>query len=84
MKIVPYIIVYLALLVPTLFVALNKWSDMVDPPTLEIPHSFWLSGLGQCLWFGFVFALPAFPLFAFSFVMRRIKKRVKKDSHIVA
>jgi hypothetical protein len=86
MKITPYIIAYVALLLPTLFVALNKLVDIADPPvvTPDTGHSFWLSGLGQCVWFGAAFILPALVMIAFGFAMRRIRSMTRKDSHVVA
>ena len=81
MKIILCIIAYLALLFPTLFLALNKFVDIADPPivTADTGHSFWLTDIGQCLWFGAAFILPAVVVFVFGFMQRR-----KEDSHVVA
>lgn len=86
MKITLYVIAYLALLFPTLFVAVNKLVDIADPPvvTPDTGHSFWLTGVGQCLWFGAAFILPAVVVFAFGFARRRIWSLREKDSHAVA
>ena len=86
MKIALYIIAYLALLFPTLLVALNRLVDIADPAvvTPDTGHSFWLSGFGQCIWFGIAFILPALALFVLRFAMRRIWRLADKDSHVVA
>ena len=85
MKITLCIIAYLALLLPTLLVALNKLVDIADPPvvTPDTGHSFWLTGIGECLWFGVAFILPALVVLAFWFAMRRIWNLSEKDSHVV-
>jgi hypothetical protein len=66
MKIALYIMGYIALLAPSLFVALMRWVDLADPPVVNpnADPSFWLSGFGQCLWFGLAFVLPALVLYA--------------------
>jgi len=84
MKIALYIFGYLALLFPTLLVALNRLVDIADPPTPEISHSFWISGFGRCIWFGIAFILPALALFVLSFVVRRFLRLAGKDLHVVA
>ena len=86
MKITLYIIAYLALLFPTLLMALNRLVDIADPPvvTPDTGHSFWLSGLGQCMWFGAAFILPAVVVFVFGFAIRRLWRLSEKDTHVVA
>ena len=65
MKITLYLIAYFPLLFPTFLVALNRLVDIADPPIIrpETGDSFWLTGLGQCLWFGAAFILPALVVF---------------------
>ena len=86
MKATSYIIAYVALLIPTFFVALFRLVDIADPPvvTPETGHSFWLTGIGKCLWFGAAFVLPALVILAFRFAIRRIWRSSGKDSHVVA
>jgi len=86
MKIALYIIAYLALLFPTLLVALNRLVDIADPAvvTPDTDHSFWLSGFGQCIWFGIAFILPALALYVLRFAMRRILRLADKDTNVVA
>ena len=69
-KVVFYIFGYLALLLPSLIFALQKWWDIADPPTSEIPYSFWVTAWGQFLYFGFAFVAPAVVLIIFSFALR--------------
>jgi hypothetical protein len=76
-----YVSGYLALLVPSLAIAVNRWWDIADPPTLEIPASFWLSTLGQWVWFGSAFALPALLLCGLGFAFRLIRKLNAKYFH---
>jgi hypothetical protein len=86
MKITPCILAYVALLLPTLFVALNRFVDIADPPvvTPDTGHSFWLTGLGQCVGLGAAFILPALVVMASGFAMRRIRSMTRKDSQVVA
>jgi len=86
MKVTFYIIGYLALLLPTLMVALNKLVDIADPAvvTPDTGHSFWLSGIGQCIWFGAAFVLPALALLGFRCAMSRIWRSAAEDSHVTA
>ena len=86
MKVTLYIIGYLFLLFPTLLLALDKLVDIADPPvvTPSTDHSFWLSGFGQCVWFGVAFILPALALFILSIAMRQIWRLVERSSHDVA
>jgi hypothetical protein len=74
MKVAGLILGYLALLFPSLIIALDKWMDIADPPTVEVPYSFWTSACGQFVWFGFAFAAPALVLVVFKLAMRRIWK----------
>ena len=52
-----YIIEYLAVLVPTLLIAVLTWVNIADPPNPAAPDSFWVSRFGQCLWFGLAFQI---------------------------
>jgi hypothetical protein len=76
MKAVGYILGYLALLIPCFLVALFHWVNMVDPPTLEVPHSFWLTPVGEWLYFGAAFVAPLLILVAFRYAMRYVWKGV--------
>jgi hypothetical protein len=69
-----YIAGYLVLLVPTFFFAVIKWVDMADPPDPNQLDSFWVCDLGQWMWFGLAFALPAFVLLALSLAVRWIRR----------
>lgn len=71
---------YFAILLPSLSYSWNQYIDMVDPPFFnpQIIHSFWLSGLGGCLWFGATFAMPAAALVAFCYVIGRVWKLFRK------
>ena len=86
MKIVLYILGYLALLLPSLMLAVNKYVDLADPAvvTPSNEHPFWLSGFGQCVWFGIAFLLPALVLLGFRYAMRSLWRGAEKDSHAVA
>ncbi len=84
MKVIAYMLGYLALLVPSLFFALCGWMDIADPPTLYIPHSFWLTGCGQFIRFGLAFVVPALIVLCFGGVMKLVCKRDGKDSHALA
>ncbi len=72
MKTVFYAIGYFIILFPTLLAALDEWVEMADPSDLnpKFDHTFWLSGFGECLWFGFAFALPALILMGFRYATR--------------
>ncbi len=81
MKLVPYIIVYIVLLIPSLMVALDKFVAIVfDPPVVNpnINTAFWLSWFGECLWFGVAFILPALVLFAFHFAANTFGRKLKR------
>ncbi len=84
MKVIAYVLGYLALLVPSLFFALCVWTGIADPPTLRVPPSFWLTGVGQFTWFGLAFVAPAFVVLIFGLVMKLASNRGGKDSHAEA
>jgi hypothetical protein len=76
---------YFVLLIPSLTISVNAYMDLADPPSFDliVNHSFLLSDIGGWLWFGAAFALPAFVLFSFSYVLRRIKQALRKGSNVV-
>ena len=86
MKATAYIVAYVALAIPTFFAALFRLVDIADPPvvTPETGHSFWLTSVGQCLWFGTAFLLPALVIFAFRFGARRLWRLSERNSHVLA
>ena len=75
MKIALYIFCYLGFLFPSLVVALGRWMDIADPPTVEVPYSFWLSQFGESLWFGMAFLFPAVATFVFIGALQLFWKR---------
>jgi len=81
MKAAYHIIGYLALLLPTLMVALDKLVDIADPAvvTPDKGPSFWVSDVGECIWFGTAFVLPALALLVFRCAMSRVWRSAVKD-----
>jgi len=79
-----YLIKYLAVLLPTLLIAVLTWVEFADPPNPAAPDSFWVSRFGQCLWFGLAFALPACAVLAFNAALKLRWGRTGRDSYDAA
>ena len=67
-----YILAYVALAVPMLFVTTFMWVDFVDPAVIDpnVDYAFWTSGLGCWLFFAAPLVLPALIVGAFTYVLR--------------
>ena len=83
MKIVSYIAGYLVLLLPAFLFAVVSWVDMADPPDPSTPDSFWVSDLGQWMWFGMAIVLPALALLALNLALRVIRSQSRRHSRAV-
>jgi hypothetical protein len=79
-----YFIEYLAVLVPTLLVAVLAWVIIADPPNPAAPDSFWVSRFGQCLWFGLAFVLPPCAVLAFNAAVKVLWRRSEKNYYDAA
>jgi hypothetical protein len=79
-----YLIEYLAVLLPTLLIAVLAWVEIADPPNPAAPDSFWVSRFGQCVWFGLAFVLPACAVLAFNAALEVLWSRSGKNSYDAA
>jgi hypothetical protein len=84
MKKALYLFEYVAVLLPTLLIAVLAWVEFADPPNPAAPDSFWVSRFGECLWFGLAFVLPACAVLAFNAGLKLLRRRGGDDSYDAA